>query len=266
MTDLSLYPAALFDQVDLIPGANSTLWGSSAVGGMIALQDHKHYTKGFHVKAGTTRGSFGFNERCVKLSFTHHQLSATSRFVQQFAQNDYGYTIPNSSIRKTQTNAEASLLHFLQSFHHRINARQSIDYHFWWNQADRNIAPLITQNTSAAKQAESGLRHALHWQRNTMRSATELRIGYFDEDLRYRDSISGVNSDIGFQTLSAEVESKFCIQSDFTNASWRKYDTAKRSGARLSKWYKTAAECCLSQYPMRLKYFKAQFDLRKMGL
>ncbi len=72
--DLSELSLANVDKIEIVGGSHSTLYGSSAIGGVINIITKKNYTPGLHVSASVTGGEFGpqtstFDES-VSLNYT----------------------------------------------------------------------------------------------------------------------------------------------------------------------------------------------------
>jgi vitamin B12 transporter len=207
LVDFSLTPVALFDELIVVPGAHSALWGSSAVGGIVALQNTTPQRTG--VQVHHARGAFGHQQTDAKISIKYRKWASVTHLASQSAKNHYTYLIPGTSIRKQQVHADAQFQNILQEFVYQPVSAVRLRYFLWANRAQREVPPLVTQTASRAKQWDTGLRNALDAQWRRTHHTTEFRMGSFEEKITYHDSAVLVFSEIRFRTFNTELESRY---------------------------------------------------------
>jgi vitamin B12 transporter len=209
LVDFSLAPVALFDALTVVPGAQSALWGSSAVGGIVSLQNLTPEQSGLQLHHA--RGAFGLQQSDVKIALKRQKWTSVTRAATQRATHDFSYHIPGTEIRKKQTHAASEFQNVLQELVYQPFSNIRLMYFLWANRAEREIPPLVTQTTSRAKQWDGGLRNAFDAQWRGARHTTEFRCAHLRESIDYRDSAVLVFSEIQFTTLTAEAESQVRI-------------------------------------------------------
>jgi vitamin B12 transporter len=208
LVDFSLIPAAFFDEIQVIPGAHSALWGSSAVGGLVAIQN----TVGAPgVQLGVQGGSFGQRGGDVKVIYGKGKLYATTRLQYSEAEFDFRYRLDGVDTLRRQKHSATELWNIAQDIVYQPVRQLKLRYFYWQNAADREIPPLITQTESRATQKDAGARHAIDAQWNGSSHTTQVRAGWFRESIDYRDSIQKIYSRIDFSTLNMEAESRVSL-------------------------------------------------------
>lgn len=224
LLDLSLLPISFVEEVDLSLGGSSVLWGSGGIGGAISLKNKSHFEKRTSVQLQSNFGSFGHWNEQLKVTFGNNKFQSITRLFYQEAENDFPYQIREDLPVKHQTNAALQQGGVLQSFAYRINTKQSINAHFWWQKTERGIPPLTTQNESLARQEDEVYRAAIDWKRVGNGLVLQARTAIFQEDNYYEDEIIQLENLNTFWTSISEFEgdwylnekSKLYFGSNFT--------------------------------------------------
>lgn len=192
-SDLSLIPAPLLDRVSLTYGSGSALWGSGAVGGVIALENQVRFNDGFLAEAGLGWGSFGQQQQHLRLNYGGELATTQLRVFRRQARNDFGYTdLFGESRTLDHARSRQTGVTFSQSF--RFGEHQ-LAAHTWWQQAERQIPPTRVQSQSVAEQEDAALRLALHYSYQTDRWQLNARAARFADRLGYRDSLLDLATD-----------------------------------------------------------------------
>ncbi len=208
--DGSLMPASFFDAVSIVPGGQGALWGSSAVGGIVALST-KPQPQSMRVQlhAGSF-GQFGGNAALqIEKKKWHYGLRTAARS----GRFDYPYTVPGTQVRQRLTHASARFLDLMPTLHYSLNRHWQLNYAGWFNRAHRQLPPLINQTVSQAEQFDYGSRntlqahyHAEHWN-------ADLRAGVFDETIVFNDSLNRIFSNVHFISYATEAEARYQLKS-----------------------------------------------------
>jgi vitamin B12 transporter len=206
LTDFSNLPATFFDRVTVVPGAHSALWGSSAVGGIVALGSDVRPPVGAEI--GLNLGSFGAKTYQIKANTQYRRFQFTTRVARREAENNFTYTVALSDSVRRQVHGRIQTTDALQEVTWQPNSQWQIRGFAWVNSAARQIPPTITQTRSVADQADQVLRFATDAQWQGRRVVTVGRLGHFRESIRYVDSAVGTNSLVRFGTTTAELESR----------------------------------------------------------
>ncbi len=213
MLDLALIPANFLNDVKLQYGGAGALWGSGAVGGTIHLNNITQFDRGISFSATTSFGSFSDRQQQASFEISKKRFVSTIQLFNHDAKNDFPYinTAQYSKPEQNQTNAELKQYGLLQENYFLINANQKLNTRFWYQYCDRNIPPSMTQNINVANQKDKTYRATTEWQRTSEKLILIARFAYFDEGLKFKDSLINENSSSRSKTAIAEAESRFSI-------------------------------------------------------
>ncbi len=210
--DFSLLPILTADQIEVVYGGKSTLWGSGAMAGAILLNNVSKFNQGLVAKASTSMGSFNENRQAIELSGSTKNWNSSLKVFRQQADNDF--TFYNSSIannpKSKQINAAFKQNGLLAENYFLLNTHQKLNFFFWYDNSDRQIPPSLLQTINHASQQDEHFRVSSQWQYDGKKSAYMIRAAMFKEKLLYRDDfLSASNSHAA--TFISEAEAKFYL-------------------------------------------------------
>ncbi|MCB0568714.1 MAG: TonB-dependent receptor plug domain-containing protein [Phaeodactylibacter sp.] len=210
LTDLSILPVFLFNDIRFIPGGSSALWGSGAVGGVIHLNGQLASSGEWGARYLGELGSFGLFTQGLSVTYGGKAFTNSSRIFYRQAKNDYPYRDIFGKQRQLP-NASSRQWGIMQENTFKINAHQQLSVHLWWQEAGREIPPTRVQATSQARQDDGALRTALNWQWTGARSSYIVRMAASGSRLVYKDSLTHTFSDSKTRSLLGELESTHAL-------------------------------------------------------
>lgn len=211
--DLSLIPSLFFQSVMMQYGSAGATWGSGAVGGAIHLNNQVGFDKGVAVAAGASIGSFSDNQQQAGIEFSKKRWVTSLKMMNHTAKNDFPFrniTLPEQPLQQL-SNAELKQTGFMNENYFLINEKQKVNVRFWYQSADRNIPPSMSQVKNVSSQHDRSYRITSEWQRVSQQLILTARAGYFYEKLMYNDSSIDLHSANRSKVTIGEVESKFSI-------------------------------------------------------
>lgn len=208
LSDLSLVPLWLIDEISTRQGDIGPSWGSGAIGGSIHLGTNSDNREGLAVSATGEFGSFGWSQQGIAISSGSGRLHLSTRVFRQSASNAFPYVVDPDPEPRKQENASQFQWGVLQRIDWKRSEREQISVDVWFQEADRSIPPLTTQSLSAATQQDAVIRTLAHWKRTTQRWQWDFRAGWFGEDIQYVDPTINLDATSSFRTLVAEAESQ----------------------------------------------------------
>lgn len=209
LLDLSLLPSDFADEVSLRLGGNSSLWGSGAIGGVLNLENKAVLEQPFQIGFGSAIGSFGRLDHRANLEWGNEKFGTSTTLLRNAADNDFTYKIGSGKTEKTLTHAARAQHAVLQEFYWKIRPNQKLALHAWWQNTSREIPPTTVQSRSEATQDDKVRRLALHWERAGEVSVWKARLGFFCEEIDYRDPLIGLAALSHFWSLIGDVEGQF---------------------------------------------------------
>jgi vitamin B12 transporter len=183
--DFNLLPAFIANKILIQSGGETALNGNGAVGGVVHLQNTNEKIE--H-KAMLALGSFSDYRAGFVTGFEHQNIKSSIKISYATIQNDFSFqdwTQVGKPIRK-QENAAAQLLNMIQHNHIQLPNNQLLTTDIWFQTAQRQIAPSITEKGSDAAQKDRAFRFATAWKIPTNNWIFENRVGIFDEFLNFK--------------------------------------------------------------------------------
>jgi iron complex outermembrane receptor protein len=209
--DLSLVQGNYFNEISILYGGASPMFGSGSIGGGIHLENRPIFEKsGFDAGLNLSAGSFGMV--AVEANGTVYRKNFYSRTAFNLinSTNDFPYnnlygekdTLPHASIFKSG---------FIQDIAYQLPGNQYLMASTWFQYADRDIPPTLTEDTSEANQLDRSWRMMILWKDYNSRNNLEAKLAYFNEFTRYDDPPASVYSTIKSQSLVGSFESTWEI-------------------------------------------------------
>jgi len=193
--DLSIVPTNFFNDITLEYGGGSAMWGSGAIGGSIRLQNSTTYNQGFKTKLQMSIGSFDTEKINTGVLLSYKKIVSNTNIYFISSKNNYNYkdTLDKETPNKQANHANYIAQGIMQEIGFLINAYQKINIRAWYNILDRNI-PSFTDATSRKNQVDENLKLNADWNYKRRNLNSTIRLGYFNDNLNYDDSIeSNVN-------------------------------------------------------------------------
>ena len=213
LLDLSSLPASFMEKATLTTGGASALWGSGAIGGVVSLNNENKFKNGLSVDVQSNWGSFGHLNQQLKIRFGRNKWGSATRVFYQQAQNDFRYFIREDLPKRQQINADIKQVGVLQSISYKIDDRQKVNAHFWWQKSNRGIPPTTVQNKSVARQKDETYRTTLDWKFVNHKVVLQARTALFIEDNFYEDEQILLENLNTFSTSINEVEGDYFLTS-----------------------------------------------------
>ena len=209
-TDFSNLPGFLFEEVSIQYGSSGALWGSGTVGGSIHLDNLARFDSGWSGGLNLGFGSFSNVPVSAKIGFGEEKASFSGKVFNQFSKNDFEHSLPNGETRKLP-HAELKLFGFLTDYHFKLNEKQTLSWHFWYNRANRQIPPTQLQNANYSVQKEASVRNVLEWKMTHKKSVTKIRNAIFSDDFQYDDDTINIHSKNETLSVISEMENDFYL-------------------------------------------------------
>ncbi len=203
--DLGLWPVALLDQVSLTYGGSSSLFGSSAMSGVISL-DSRPFTSA--VQAGVQAASYGRYQPWLGLAHAGQRSGVRVRAFSTGGDNAYPYRniyLPDQPV--------AHMLHASQQ-----QAGSMAESYFLPNKNNRLTLNAWGQNSlteiprATSSQTDRSGRLALAWERTGVHTRLNLRSGYFQDYIRYLDPQANLDEITRTRTWMNEGEWKWQVR------------------------------------------------------
>ncbi|GAA6615394.1 TonB-dependent receptor plug domain-containing protein [Scytonema sp. NUACC26] len=123
--DLSEMTSNIVERIEVLPGGGSTLYGSSAIGGVINIITRRP-TKTLTTQAGVTVGAYGLNQQTIQNSGKAGDIGWVVGYNRTQADNNYPYSIPEANFEGTRKNNETLYNNFNVKLEGNIGDRNTL--------------------------------------------------------------------------------------------------------------------------------------------
>jgi vitamin B12 transporter len=188
--DLSALPISSINHAQLILGAQSTAYGSGAIGGVLSINENKIFKSiPNEIIFNTSIGSYENYAVSLKLKFSQKNFSSQGSFYINDSKNDFEFTNrlkPENGIQKMQHN-EGKYFGLTENIQVKLNAKNFLNYNLWWHQQERNIASTLLENKSIAKQYDAFLKNNIAFTHFFDKSKLMLSSALMSDQLNYEN-------------------------------------------------------------------------------
>ena len=192
MTDFSEVPVAALENVEVIYGNGSPMYGSDALGGTINLSTSKRsWQPGFSVGARSAVGSFGYYDAGGELAYGSRKVYFAVKPYIKLAENDFPF---HSGQRKEAElrNENSAFKQYGTVFNAvaRTSGQEVLSLDVWLHKAWRQIQPNIQKIgypvNYSPDQEISFLRSSLQYRKLEGNSELDVQLAYlYDENTQY---------------------------------------------------------------------------------
>ena len=208
-SDLSLMPSVLFESVEIEYGGSSSLWGTGAVGGSIHLNNKNQFNKGFTTATNLAMAGFGETKASAILSYSNKRFSSSTKLYSIFSKNNFLFkdTSNKENSLQQQNHASYNFKGFMQDLKWLVNAKNTLGFNAWLNYNQRQLPDFNNSVASKAYQWDEAIRMAVTWTylKNKFKSTT--KAAYFNDKIKYTDSLISLFSKSTAKTTVIENES-----------------------------------------------------------
>lgn len=195
ISDVSLLPVSLMNNVNVVYGSSSALWGSGNVGGALLVENNlPEYNNdaAYSQSVSAVAASFGHYRFGVKSQLTDKKFSLGLQVHGETAQNDFRYEKSGESLSMTNA-ALHSGVGLLQARYH-VNDKNIVSAKIWYQQYYREVPPALFESLSVKNQRDESLRTLLQWDRKTNKSNQYLKVSYIRDMMLYQDSVVSLDT------------------------------------------------------------------------
>ncbi len=261
--DLALLPIQTAETITFTKGGNAAMWGSGAIGGVINLESEADFSQKLKINSGIRFGSFGHFQQRLSIGMGNKKLQSVTKFSHQQARNDYYYFLADDLPERQQTNARLSRQFLGQDLYWKLNSRNHLALHLWWQQSDRQIPPTNVQNSSKAHQDDLTTRLLLNYTGIHGKGVWNIKAGFFDEHLNYFDDLILLESRNHFRTFLVEMAGQwFWKEHEFLIGNFHAQTRAWSAGygENIPDEYRTAL---FASWKYKRGKWNTQFSLRQ---
>jgi len=177
-TDFNTLATGNFTAVSVRPGGGSVLYGSSAIGGSIHLEDALAFEGKFMQEIAAAYGSFNTENWRYHASGGNEKLAVSAGASGMASDNDYTvgrFANENGQYRNIGFDAAAAC---------RIDSKNTVSLYGYAFDGMRHFS-LISPSDTRSKYRDSNMRNLVSWEYRSNRFTSTLKAAYLTEHYRY---------------------------------------------------------------------------------
>jgi iron complex outermembrane receptor protein len=156
-SDLSILPLQATDRVEVHFGSAAALFGNEAIGGSVHLSTAPPKGRGFQGSLSQTMGSFGLAQTSMTAGYGTAKVRFQSKLYRQNQPNTFRYRDISRAGAPWEQEDHA---HFrqqgaIQELWWQPSLRAQVKASVWFNQAEREIQPVLGSNSEDLQEDES---------------------------------------------------------------------------------------------------------------
>ena len=169
-----------YDNLQVKSGGGSVIYGSSAIGGTIHLNNELTFNKGFHNSLYAEYGSFKTLNTFLKSSYSDEKISV--KVSGNYVESENDYEVPEKNY--INLNGQYSNKTFNLGFGYKINQKNTFS---WQTQLYSGIQhyPIFSEYATKTKYLTNNFRSLASWDFKSMKVQNVLRLAFLEEEFQY---------------------------------------------------------------------------------
>ncbi|WP_188620405.1 TonB-dependent receptor plug domain-containing protein [Flavobacterium suaedae] len=178
-TDFNIINTRDFDEVSVRAGGGSVIYGSSAIGGSIHLNNELRFKDTFDNTLFLSYGSYNTQGLNYKLNVANKKFSSSFAVSRNSSDNDYEY--PSGIINENGQYYNTSLN---ASFGYKLNEKNILRLYSYFYDGDRHFSRTVSA-PSLSKYKDYNTRNLLEWMGIYGKFTSKLKAAYLTENYKY---------------------------------------------------------------------------------
>lgn len=190
-TDFNTITTRDFNSITVQAGGSSAIYGSSAIGGSIHLNNDLKFNQLFQNDLQLNYGSFNTLGINYKTAFANEKMSTQISFSRNSSNNDYDYIrkLDWKGNQLSNINGEFQNSNLSADFGYKFNENNILKFYSQSSVSDRNLS-LITPTDSKTKYINTFNRNLINYNKIYKNLDLNFKIAYLLENYKYFDDIS----------------------------------------------------------------------------
>ncbi len=185
-TDFNTITTKDFDNITVRAGGGGALYGSSAIGGSIHLNNELTFKNRFENELFLSYGSFNTFGANYKVHVANEKMAGQISFSRNSSTNDYEYLGMNG---QKNENGQFENTAMNVSFGYKINSFNSVKFYSQTYDGDRHFS-IFSSSETRTKYKDFNTRNLVEWNATHSAITSNLKIAILSEEYKYFDNIN----------------------------------------------------------------------------
>lgn len=258
-TDFNTISTRNFNSIAIRSGGGSTIYGSSAVGGTVHLNNVLEYKKQFQNEFILNYGSFNTLDLNYKLKVGTEKLSTFFGISRFSSDNDYEYLGTNLKNQNGQFNNTSADF----NFGYKINSKHFIQFYNQVFDGDRNFSGTLTA-VSKSKYTDFNTRNMLEWTNLNDHFISKLKVAFLTEQYHYFENKNTNNYSYGkSKTFISKYDLNYKLNSKMQLNGILEFNQNKGFGSNIQEVTRNIYSCVLLFKHQLFSKFQYELSFRK---
>lgn len=229
LTDFNTISTSDFNSISVRAGGGSVMYGSSAIGGAVSLNNETGFGKAFSNSIHTAYGSFNTSALAYRMQYGTEKFSLQISFSGNHSDNDYPYP----DVDYKNENGQYRNAGFNVNLGYKLGGNDFMKFYTRVYNGERHFS-LVSPSDTKTKYRDFNTWHLLEWDHFSGRFTSRSKIALLTERYQYYENIESVNytfgkaqTFIGKYDLTFDINQKIKLNSivDFTQNNGRISET-----------------------------------------
>ena len=215
LSDLSNITALTNDNIFLIKGGNSTIFGSGSIGGSINIDPKKIRNQKLSSKVNFESGSNGLSSQSYSAKYGDDIVSFYILHSKLKDKNKFKFTNISQAGNPRQTNKHGKIVSFQNKLdlNFKLNPNIIIQFNYWGDNSTREVPQNMTIRFTDAMQYDVNDRISISSTYSVKNLSCKISKALIYEDFRYTEEIKNIDS----KYLASKEFNNFDLSYNFKN-------------------------------------------------
>jgi len=188
--DFNLINSYSFDNLSIVKGGLSSLFGSGALGATLYLKEDLNFIKKQIFTYSLDVNNSGLNSNNISLNYSNDYFASSIYFRSTTDKNNFLFVNTSRPNNPIDTNSHALILskEFKSNFAYKLNKKNFLNSSLWISKYDREIPVLMTNSFSNAKQYDDSYRYLINYSHKNSFVVFNFKNSLIIEDFVYTDT------------------------------------------------------------------------------
>ena len=258
-TDFNTISGKSFDNIAVRSGGGSTLYGSSAIGGSIHLNNDLEFNERTFNFLDLNYGSYNTFGLNYKLKTSTQKLSSQIVISRNSSDNDYKYLGTNSKNENGQFHNTSLNI----DFGYKFSPKNIIKFYGQTFNSERHFS-LFNASDTKTKYEDFNTRNLLEWEHLSQKFSSRLKFAFLTEQYKYFEGLNTTNFYYGkVETLVAKYDLSFNLNKKLKINSVFDFNQNKGNGSNINNQTRTITAANLFLHHKVTSDFEYEITTRK---
>jgi vitamin B12 transporter len=196
-TDFNTINAKDYEEVAIRAGGGSAIYGSSAIGGSIHLNNEMRFVNQFRNQLQLSYGSFNTINANYKIQVSNDKVSVNAGISRNISDNDYEYL---DTKNKNNENGQFYNTSMNVSFGYKLNAKNYLKLYSQVFEGERHFSGTLAAR-SKSKYQDLNSRNLIEWDGFYNQFTSKVKVAFLNERYKYFENAKTTN----FESSQAET-------------------------------------------------------------